>query len=265
MYARVARWEGADAEAHEGICGEESRPTPSRGPPEGLPAKSLLLLHDYEGGRAIAITLFETEDDYRQGDETLELDEPARRGMGSASASTNTRSPSNSRPEGAARFARLSVTPRRGAGLSQKSAPCSPSSSRLPRLLPSPLGDGEAVEVLGRAADLALAHELDQAGFVQLGDVVVGVAERDLQLVAEVAGGEDAAAVDAEDFEDRDPQRMGGGPRQLLPVRPAPSRRCASVLRWRIPFARLTVARVCRLRWHMETLPKILIQVINFG
>jgi hypothetical protein len=40
------------------------------------------------------------------------------------------------------------------------------------------LGDKarQPVEVLGGAADLALAHQFDQAGFRQLGDVIVGVA-----------------------------------------------------------------------------------------
>src|SRR3954447_15700543 len=76
----------------------------------------------------------------------------------------------------------------------------------------------QAVEVLGRAADLALAHQFDQVRFGQLGDVVVGVAEGDLQLAAEIAGGEDAAAVDPEDFEDRDAEGMGSGSRQPLPV-----------------------------------------------
>src|SRR5207253_7411083 len=60
----------------------------------------------------------------------------------------------------------------------------------------------EPVEVLRGAADLPLPHQFDQAGFGQLGDVVVGVAEGDLQLAAEIAGGEDAAPVDPEDFED---------------------------------------------------------------
>src|SRR5436190_13789606 len=72
--------------------------------------------------------------------------------------------------------------------------------------------------MLGGAAHRALADQHDQARFGELGDVVVRVAERDLQLVAEVAGGEDPAAVDAEDFEDRDAQRMGGGTRQALPI-----------------------------------------------
>src|SRR6478752_4708088 len=69
--------------------------------------------------------------------------------------------------------------------------------------------DREAVEVLGRATDLALAHQFDQAGFGELGDVVIGVAEGDLQLLAEIVGRENPAAVDSEDFQDRDTQRMG--------------------------------------------------------
>ena len=55
---------------------------------------------------------------------------------------------------------------------------------------------GDPVEVLCGAANLALANQLDQVGFGQLGDVVVGVAEGDLQLVAEVAGGESPATVE---------------------------------------------------------------------
>jgi hypothetical protein len=48
-----------------------------------VPAKGLLLLQDLEGGRAIAITLFETEEDYRQGDATLNTMSPPGDGMGS--------------------------------------------------------------------------------------------------------------------------------------------------------------------------------------
>lgn len=81
MYARVARWEGADAEVMK-RTGEEIQADADKGPPEGLPAKRFLLLHDLEGGRAIAITLFETEDDYRQGDETLNSMSPPGEGMG---------------------------------------------------------------------------------------------------------------------------------------------------------------------------------------
>ncbi|MGN6215680.1 MAG: hypothetical protein ACTHN7_01810 [Solirubrobacterales bacterium] len=81
MYARVARWEGADAETLRKTAAEISADAES-GPPEGLPAKRLLLLHDLEGGRAMAIVLFETEEDYRQGDETLNSMSPPGEGMG---------------------------------------------------------------------------------------------------------------------------------------------------------------------------------------
>jgi hypothetical protein len=81
MYARVARWEGADAETLERTAAE-IRADAESGPPEGIPAKGLLLLHDLEGGRAMAISLFETEEDYRQGDETLNSMSPPAGGMG---------------------------------------------------------------------------------------------------------------------------------------------------------------------------------------
>lgn len=81
MYARVARWEGASAEMlQQSAAG--IREDSASGPPEGVPAKGLLLLHDLDGGRAIAIALFETEEDYRQGDETLNSMSPPGDGMG---------------------------------------------------------------------------------------------------------------------------------------------------------------------------------------
>ena len=81
MYARVARWEGADAETLEQTA-SQIRSDSESGPPEGVPAKQFLLLNDGEGGRSLAITLFETEDDYRQGDQTLNAMNPPGEGMG---------------------------------------------------------------------------------------------------------------------------------------------------------------------------------------
>jgi hypothetical protein len=81
MYARVVRWEGGEAEAIKRSAEEISAEAES-GPPEGVPAKGLLLLHDLEGGRAMAISFFETEEDYRQGDETLSAMNPPGDGMG---------------------------------------------------------------------------------------------------------------------------------------------------------------------------------------
>jgi hypothetical protein len=81
MYARVARWEGSSAEALDAAA-SGIRENAESGPPEGLPAKKLILLQDKESGRSMAITLFETEDDYRQGDETLNSMSPPGAGMG---------------------------------------------------------------------------------------------------------------------------------------------------------------------------------------
>jgi hypothetical protein len=83
MYARVARWEGADAETLEQTATEiRKQAAAEQGPPEGVPAKGLLLLNDSGTGRSLAISLFETEDDYRQGDETLNAMSPPGEGMG---------------------------------------------------------------------------------------------------------------------------------------------------------------------------------------
>ncbi len=77
MYARVARWEGGDAEAIR-RSGAGIRERGETGPPEGVPSVGFTLLIDPEGGRAIGIGLFETEEDLRQGDRVLNaMDPPA--------------------------------------------------------------------------------------------------------------------------------------------------------------------------------------------
>jgi hypothetical protein len=83
MYARVARWEGADPKSLEESAAEiRAQAETAGGPPPGVPAKEFLLLHDTAAGKAIAITLFESEDDYRKGDETLSSMSPPGEGMG---------------------------------------------------------------------------------------------------------------------------------------------------------------------------------------
>jgi hypothetical protein len=51
--------------------------------PEGVPATEIVALHDPEAKRAIVILFFDTEEAYRQGDETLNAmpagDTPGRR------------------------------------------------------------------------------------------------------------------------------------------------------------------------------------------
>ncbi len=69
MYARVAMFQGGDgAKAAAEIS---ARNEAEGGPPPGLPAKKLMILNDAEGKKAMAIAFFESEEDYRQGDETL--------------------------------------------------------------------------------------------------------------------------------------------------------------------------------------------------
>jgi hypothetical protein len=88
MYARVTRWEGADADAMRRSA-EEINSQAASGPPEGVPATGFLLLIDPDNGQGLAVTLFETEDDRRQGDETLNAMSPPDDGMGRRSAVEN--------------------------------------------------------------------------------------------------------------------------------------------------------------------------------
>jgi hypothetical protein len=81
MYARVARWEGADAEAMRRAA-DEINSEASSGPPEGVPAKAFLMLIDPDGGNTMAISLFETEDDLRAGDAVLNDMSPPDDGFG---------------------------------------------------------------------------------------------------------------------------------------------------------------------------------------
>lgn len=39
--------------------------------PEGLPASEIVMLHDPDAERSLVILFFDNEDDYRQGDQTL--------------------------------------------------------------------------------------------------------------------------------------------------------------------------------------------------
>jgi hypothetical protein len=52
-------------------------------PPEGMPPVEVLVLHDSDNGRALVIQLFESQDDYRRGEEVFSTmpatDTPGRR------------------------------------------------------------------------------------------------------------------------------------------------------------------------------------------
>ena len=78
-YARVVSFEGVSKERIEQLKQEMS----SESPPEDIPTSEMLLLHDADSGRSMAVLFFETEDDYRRGDATLDAmpagDTPGRR------------------------------------------------------------------------------------------------------------------------------------------------------------------------------------------
>jgi hypothetical protein len=78
--ARVVSFEGVSKERMEEMQrdmrdGEQQ--------PENLPATELVVLHDPDAEKSLVIVFFETEDDYRRGDEVLNAmpagDTPGRR------------------------------------------------------------------------------------------------------------------------------------------------------------------------------------------
>jgi hypothetical protein len=82
MYARVARWEGAEGDALRRSADEINAQAES-GPPPGVPAKGFIMLIDPETGRSLGIALFETEEDLRTGDEALNAMNPSGDDVGS--------------------------------------------------------------------------------------------------------------------------------------------------------------------------------------
>jgi len=77
-FARVVTFEGVGKARIE-----EMRSEMDSGPPEGLPAKELIVLHDPNEEKSVVIVFFDNEDDYRKGDEALNAmpagDTPGRR------------------------------------------------------------------------------------------------------------------------------------------------------------------------------------------
>jgi len=70
MYARVAKFDHADAEALDRAIAEIGNDSAS-GPPEGVPATGFLLLADKQNAQTYAIGFFDSEEDMRTGDATL--------------------------------------------------------------------------------------------------------------------------------------------------------------------------------------------------
>jgi hypothetical protein len=77
--ARVVTFEGVSSDRVE----EMKREMAESGRPEGVPASEIIVLHDPDAEKSVAIVFFESEDDYRQGDEVLDAmpagDTPGRR------------------------------------------------------------------------------------------------------------------------------------------------------------------------------------------
>ena len=65
--ARVVSFDGVSKERMEEMKGNMAEGER----PEGMPATEFIMLHDAESENAVAIVFFETEDDYRRGDEVL--------------------------------------------------------------------------------------------------------------------------------------------------------------------------------------------------
>jgi hypothetical protein len=85
MYARVAKWENGEADALRRSA-EEVDARVDAGPPPGVPAKGFMMLIDPDSGRSMAIALFETEEDLRQGDATLNTMNPSGPDVGQRTA-----------------------------------------------------------------------------------------------------------------------------------------------------------------------------------
>ena len=70
MYARVATFEGNPANVDDAI-GQVRAEVESGNPMPGLEGAKMLMLVNRESGKGLGITLFETEDAMRRGDEAL--------------------------------------------------------------------------------------------------------------------------------------------------------------------------------------------------
>jgi hypothetical protein len=65
--ARVVTFDGVDSDR----MAEMQREMEGNERPDDVPAKEIVVLHDPDGEKSLVILFFETEDDYRKGDEAL--------------------------------------------------------------------------------------------------------------------------------------------------------------------------------------------------
>jgi hypothetical protein len=65
--ARVVSFDGVDSDR----IAEMQREMEGNERPENVPAKEIVVLHDPEADKSLVILFFDTDEDYRIGDETL--------------------------------------------------------------------------------------------------------------------------------------------------------------------------------------------------
>lgn len=75
MYARVATFEGDPANIDDAIDQVRSE-VESGSPPPGLEGAKMMMLVDRQSGKGLGITLFESEDAMKRGDEALNAMSP---------------------------------------------------------------------------------------------------------------------------------------------------------------------------------------------
>ena len=81
VFARMATFEVDDAALIEGEIETTQRYTEGGRLPEGIPAVGFLMMVDRVGGKVVEVLLFETEDDLRQGDATMNAMAPGEGSM----------------------------------------------------------------------------------------------------------------------------------------------------------------------------------------
>ena len=65
--ARVVAFDEVDSDR----MADMQREMGGSGAPEDVPAKEVIVLHDPEGEKSLVILFFDTDDDYRRGDQVL--------------------------------------------------------------------------------------------------------------------------------------------------------------------------------------------------
>jgi hypothetical protein len=66
-FARVVTFDGVSKNRMD----EMNREMQDGDPPEGFPSSELIVLHDAEAEKSLVVVIFDSEDDYRKGDEIL--------------------------------------------------------------------------------------------------------------------------------------------------------------------------------------------------